>query len=93
MIGDALQKAVDSAIKTHTAVIEKAREFLPEDYTFTDRATTDIMRAALAAYSDAKFTDEELSLAFKLLKKPDSKYSEFGDNSAKSLDYLKGKEI
>lgn len=80
---DKLAVAVDSAVKTHASVIDKAREILPETYSFGDKSTAQVMRDALAVeHGSQKFSDSELSVAFKLLKKSGGEYQSFGDRSA-----------
>ena len=84
----------DKAIKAHAAVIEKARGFLADDYTFADKGTDEIMRDALATVDPEKFADAELALAFKLMKKPDANYKTFADKSTDSdFTKLKDKEL
>ena len=84
---------VDKAIKTHATVIEKARGFLPENYTFADKSTVQIMRDALATDTTEQFADSELPLAFKMLKKVESNYKKFGDEQPGGLSHLKNKEL
>jgi len=80
---DATRVAVDAAVKTHASVIDKARGILPESYSFTDKATAQVMRDALAVeHGSQKFSDSELSVAFKLLKKSSGEYQTFGDHKA-----------
>ena len=80
---DATRKAVDSAVKVHASVIDKARTILPETYSFADKSTAQLMRDALAVeHGSQKFSDSELSVAFKLLKKSGGEYQTFGDRSA-----------
>lgn len=80
---DKLASAIDGAVKTHAAVIEKARTVLPETYSFADKSTTKVMRDALAVeHGSQTFSDAELSVAFKLLKKSGGEYKTFGDRSA-----------
>lgn len=80
---DATRKAVDVAVKTHASVIDKAREILPETYSFGDKSTAQVMRDALAVeHGSQKFSDSELSVAFKLLKKSGGNYQTFGDSKA-----------
>lgn len=80
---DATRKAVDTAVKTHASVIDKAREILPETYSFGDKSTAQVMRDALAVeHGSQKFSDSELSVAFKLLKKSGGDYQTFGDAKA-----------
>ena len=90
---DSVAAAVETAVKARLAIVDKAREFLPADYAFADSAPDKIMRDALATDSDTKFEDSELPVAFKLLRKRDSKYQQFGDSDADPFDSLKGKEI
>jgi hypothetical protein len=71
------KKFVDESIKT----IEKARTFLDDKYNFEGKETDQIKRDALATQSSEKFTDSELTVAFKLLSK-NSKYSHFVDGKA-----------
>lgn len=80
---DKLAVAVGNAVKVHASVIDKARTILPETYSFADKSTVQLMRDALAVeHGSQKFSDSELSVAFKLLKKPGSEYQTFGDRSA-----------
>lgn len=78
--------AVSSAIERHTEVIEKARTFVDESYSFKGKSTAKIMRDALAVEHGAQsFSDEELSVAFKLLKKSSNALKTFGDKSSTGL--------
>lgn len=83
---DAVAAAADAEVKAHMAVVEKARTFVDERYTFADKSKEQIMRDALAAEGhDAKaFADNELSVAFKLLKpsKASSALRNFGDQAS-----------
>jgi hypothetical protein len=82
---DALVLATDSAVKEHSAVIEKAIKFVDEQYSFTDKSTQQIMIDALAVeHGETKFEDGELKTAFKLLKKSNSSLSKFGDSKEMS---------
>lgn len=77
---DAVKVAIGSAVKTHATVIDKARTFVDEAYNFADKDTNQIMRDALAVeHGSTQFTDAELAVAFKLLKKPSQDYRNFGD--------------
>jgi len=90
----AFKDAVGFAIKRHTEVIEKARPFLPENYAFADKSTETIMRDALATETTENFADSELPLAFKMLKRTESRYQEFADKTAgDALDALATKEL
>lgn len=65
----------DKAIST----IEKARNFLGDDYVFEGKETSKIMRDALKTATTDTFADAELDIAFKMLKDAGS-YKEFGDS-------------
>lgn len=79
---DAVQKATDKAIARHSEVIEKARGFLDDTYSFSGKNTAAIIRDALATEHGAqKFEDSELDLAFKMLRKSSSQYQQFGDSA------------
>jgi len=80
---DAVKGAVASAVKAHAVVIDKARDFVDEAYNFADKSTVQIMRDALASEHGAtQFTDSELPVAFKLLKKASADYKNFADHQA-----------
>jgi hypothetical protein len=80
---DAVKGAVASAVKAHAVVIDKARDFVAEEYNFADKSTVQIMRDALASEHGAtQFTDSELPVAFKLLKKASADYKNFADHQA-----------
>lgn len=80
---DKLALAISGAVKVHASVIDKARTILPETYSFADKSTAQLMRDALAVeHGSQKFSDSELSVAFKLLKKSGGEYQTFGDRSA-----------
>jgi hypothetical protein len=80
---DAIKGAVAAAVKEHAVVIDKARDFVDEGYCFTDKSTVQVMRDALASEHGAtQFTDAELPVAFKLLKKASSDYKNFADHQA-----------
>ena len=88
------QIATDAAIKVHTSVMEKARGFLPETYSFADKGTVQIMRDVLAAeHPGEKFSDTDLPMAFKMLKKTESKYQTFGDKNPNDFSALADKEL
>lgn len=89
------QAFADAAVKRHAEVIEKAKSFVADDYKFTDKSTDQVMRDALATQSTDKFSDEELPLAFKLLRKT-ANYKEFGDAQdarAKKFDKVFDEEL
>lgn len=80
---DAVKGAVATAVKAHAVVIDKARDFVAEGYNFGDKSTVQVMRDALAAEHGAtQFTDSELPVAFKLLKKASASYKDFADHEA-----------
>ena len=87
------QDAVTAAVESHNTVIDKAKSFVDADYSFTGKSTDQIMRDALATEHSETFADEELSTAFKLLKKT-ANYAEFGDSKPQTLsEQLKDKEL
>ena len=72
---------VSAMIKTHTEAIEKAHDFVDEAFVFAGKSTDEIMRAALESeYGKQVFTDAELPVAFKLLKKQATNLTNFGDS-------------
>lgn len=73
-------KFADSEVKRYSEVVNKARNFLDADYDFVGKSANKLMRDALATQSIDKFEDAELSVAFKLLRKQDTDYSNFGDS-------------
>lgn len=88
--------AVAAALNDHTAVIEKAKDFMDESYSFSGKSTAQIMRDALAVeHESSEFTDAELPVAFKLLRKSASNLQNFGDADASSgkFNQLKDKEL
>lgn len=85
---DAVMSMADVRVDT----ILKAKKFLDEGYNF-DQCTTQIMRDALATQSKETFKDEEVGVAFKMLKKIEN-YSQFADSSkSDEWEKLKDKEI
>lgn len=96
---DALSKALNSklevSMKNHTYVIQKAQDFLDSSYNFVDKTTKQIMRDTLnVQYGSQKFSESELPLAFKMLKKA-SKSDEikFADSKKALLDKIANQEI
>lgn len=91
---DALSKGIAEGMKEYTAVVEKARNFLDAAYPFGTKTTKQIMADAVATRHREKFTDQELTIAFKLLAKPVG-YEKFGDaaNTASAFQKLKDKEL
>lgn len=89
---DAVQAATDAAVKRHSEVIEKAKTFVDESYSFADKSSDQIMRDAIATQSTEVFSDEELPTAFKLLKLTGN-YQKFGDSGAEEFKTLADKEL
>lgn len=92
---DAIASAKANAVKQHGEVVDKAKNFVDSAYVFAGKSTEQIMRDALATESSDKFTDAELPLAFKLLKKTASATKAFGDGkpNADRFDDLQDKEL
>lgn len=89
---DALQKATDAAIKRHSSVVDKAKGFVGEQYSFADKSTNQVIRDALASqYGKQKFADSELDLAFKMLRKQTNNLASFGDEKGKEKTGLASK--
>lgn len=80
---DALSRGIKEAVADHSAVVEKAREFLPENYSFADSDTVKIMRDAIATQNKSEFKDSEISVAFKMLSKS-GQYHNFGDSQTEN---------
>jgi hypothetical protein len=82
---DAVITASDVAVKAHSIVVEKANNFVGDQYSFADKTTKQVMLDALAVeHGNTKFEDAELAVAFKLLKKSESSLSKFGDNKGET---------
>lgn len=79
---DKMASGIAAAVKAHAAVVDKARDLMPETYKFADKSTNQIMRDALAIeHGSTKFADSELSVAFKMLRKSSGgQYQSFGDS-------------
>jgi hypothetical protein len=77
---DAVANMVKSKMEEYSQVREKAVSFLDESYDFAGKTPCDIMKDTLVAFygSDHGFTDEEVPVAFKAMKKIDN-YKKFGD--------------
>jgi hypothetical protein len=73
-------KFADAEVKRYAEVVNKARNFVDAEYDFVGKTANRVMRDSLATQSTDKFEDAELSVAFKLLRKPDTDYSKFGDS-------------
>ena len=79
---DAVSIAVKGEVKRYAEAVNKARNFVDADYDFANKTANAVMRDALATQSTDKFNDSELSVAFKLLRKANTDYSQFGDSKA-----------
>lgn len=80
---DALAAGVTAAVGRHVKVMDKARQFLPEDYKFDGKSTEQVMRDTLAVeHGKQSFSDGELEIAFKMMKKTQSQHRSFGDVAA-----------
>jgi hypothetical protein len=93
---DRIKKFGDAVAKEnrlYAETVEKARAFLPDSYKFADKTTVQIMRDAVATESSEQFTDADLPLVFKMLKKPATRYQNFGDAQPHNFDSLKNKEL
>ena len=77
---DAVASAVKGEVKRYAEVVNKARNFVDADYDFADKSANQVMRDALVTQNTDKFEDSELPVAFKLLRKPNTDYSQFGDS-------------
>lgn len=88
--------ALKAMVSKHSMVIDKARNFLDDSYSFAGKDTVQVMKDALATQHDTAFEDAELDVAFKLLQKNTS-YKTFGDHKkdgkeSGSFSDLKDKE-
>ena len=79
---DAVASAVKGEVKRYAEVVTKARNFLDADYDFSGKSANRVMADSLSTQSTDKFEDSELPVAFKLLRKPNTDYSHFGDAKA-----------
>ena len=77
---DAVASAVKGQVRLYSEVVNKARDFVDADYNFVGKSARAVMRDSLATQSPDKFEDAELSVAFKLLRKANTDYSQFGDS-------------
>ena len=90
---DKMQKFADAQVKTYATVVNKAKSFLDDAYNYADKTAAQIMVACLKTQGTEKFSDEELPLAFKLLKKSSS-YQNFGKGREESkYEKIKKQEL
>lgn len=80
---DAVDARASELATEKMEVIDKARDFLPIDYNFSDSSTDKIMEDAVKTeYPGESFKDSELRTAFKMMRKPENKdFSKFVDSS------------
>jgi len=74
------------------SIILKAKSYLDESYKFEDKDNLTIMKEVLAKETKEKFTDNEIPVAFKMLKKIRD-YSKFADAQEDEFSKLKEKEL
>jgi len=89
---EALKSYADKEIKKYANVLQKAKDFLVSSYNFADKSANEIMRDTLAQYSNEKFDNSELSIAFKLLKKQNN-YQNFGDKKENKFEIIGNKDL
>ena len=78
----AFKDALDTGIKAHAVVMEKAMQFVDDQYVFSGKTTKQIMTDAIAVeYGDKTFEDSKLDVAFDMLKRSGSSLQNFGDSS------------
>ena len=76
-----IQKMVDAEVKRTVRIVEKASQFLPKSYAFTDATNETIMMDAIrTVHPDISLERNEIETAFKMLASTDSKHSNFGEN-------------
>lgn len=92
------QAAIDAAVKANadelTAVIDRARRFVGPEYAFAGKDAKTIIRDVLRAQRPTvMFSDEELTVAFRLVEPAGPDYSNFGDAHKGRFDVLRGKRL
>ena len=85
--------AVNSTVSDKINTIDKARDFLPDDYNFIDSSVFKIQKDAVEKEKGAVFEDSEIPVAFKMLQKQTTQYKEFGDANNDAWSSLNDKEI
>lgn len=88
----ALKSFANKEVKKYAQVIQKAKNFLNDNYNFADKSANQVMRDTLAQYSNEKFENSELAIAFKLLKKQKD-YQNFGDEKKDKFDEIGNKRL
>lgn len=88
----AFQDAVMSAVNNFAEVVDKAKLFVDEGYDFKGKTAKQIMADAVKTQQTTDFSDSELPVAFKMLKKSGD-YANFGDQSVSEFQSLKNKEL
>jgi len=86
---------IKKAIADHVSVIAKATDLgcLDEKYVFADKTAIQIMADCVKTQNDAKFSDSELPIAFKMLKKITNPHANFGDGKIGEQTIIEDKEI
>ena len=75
-----IQKMVDAEVKRTVRIVEKATQFLPKSYAFTDATNETIMMDAIrTVHPDISLERNEIETAFKMLASTDSKHKNFGE--------------
>jgi len=90
---DKMNKFADAQVKAYASIVNKAKVFLSDTYNYADKTAKEVMCDCLKTQSTSKFNDEELPVAFKLLKKS-SNYQAFGSNQEEDkFDKIGNKEL
>jgi len=79
----AFRDAIQAEMAEFSRVTDKARHFVDESYSFAGKTKEQVMRDALATEHDTTFSDEQLPVAFEMLKKTEG-YQNFADAGAGS---------
>jgi len=89
-------EAIKKAVADHVSIIAKATDLgcLDDKYVFADKTATQIMADCVKTQNDAKFSDNELPTAFKMLKKVTNPHLDFGDGEiSNGRNIIKDKEV
>jgi hypothetical protein len=88
--------AAQAVAKSYAAAITKGVKILDSEFDFSNKTPLEIMKACVEQVQgkDHGFTDDEIPVAFKLLKSEESQYKDFGDSAKTSpLNVLSDKEF
>lgn len=90
---DGIEKDVKDGIAEYASTLATAYDLncLADDYSFDGKTTKQIMADCVATQTEDKFTNNELSTAFKMLKKVENPHLNFGDGG--NGVFLKDEEI